>query len=125
MIDFEEHVLKSAKDAEAFVAETGGLPEIDRATADLRVALDQTRNEIETAEFASRFPNPPSEFFRTMSEEAGLTWNAKAAIEEEGEAGLKRESLKARHLKIENDLLRLIGDLVELRTDLKVSQIEM
>ena len=58
MIDFEEHVLKSAKDAEAFVAETGGLPEIDRATADLRVALDQTRNEIETAEFASRFPNP-------------------------------------------------------------------
>jgi len=46
------------------------------------------------------------------------------AVEEEGFAGIKRSRLSIRLDQIESDLGRLINNLVELRTDLKVSQQE-
>lgn len=124
MVDFHELRLNAAAESDAFIAETGGLPEIDAAAASLREAIEQTRIEIAEAEFASRFPNPPSDNFNLMAEHAGLTPMTEAAIAEEGEAGLKRASLNAGLTRIENQLGTLINQLVELRTDLVVSKQE-
>jgi len=47
--------VSAQEDAERFIMETGGLPEITRAALDLTSAFDQTLVEIEGAELASRF----------------------------------------------------------------------
>lgn len=104
MTDFGE-VLESRRQAEAFIADTGGLPEITRAAQDLRDALAQTRTEIAEATFASRFPNPPGNFFETMKNSAGFAPRTKFLVAEEGEAGHKRAALESGLDSIEADFI--------------------
>lgn len=126
MADFYRDVLVPAMESDKFIAKTGGLPEISRASSDLAGALEQTRQEIKTAEFAQRYPRYPSDYFLTMLKggRESLTPRAQQAIDNEGEAGYKRESLIIGVEKIEAELCGLIQRLVELRCDLHVSQQE-
>lgn len=123
MVDFKEHVLKPADEADAFIKETGSLPEIEQAAAGLRAAINQTRTEIEAAIFAERFPRVASDNFMDMAGDH-LTLMTRIAIRDEGEAGYKREQLKLGLARIEDELDSLIGRFVMLRTDLAVSQEE-
>lgn len=124
MTDFGE-VLESQRQAEAFIAETGGLPEITRAAQDLRDALDQTRGEIAEATFASRFPNPPGDYFNATRARTNFSPRTSQLVAIEGEAGAKRSELEHGLEAIELDLFSLINRLVELRCNLIVSQTEM
>ena len=123
-LDFKDHVVKPAREADQYVAEIGGLPEISRASLDLRAAVDKTGLEIDSAQFASRFATEPSEYFRTMTASVTFTADTRRAIDEEGEAGLKRAELSARLMHVGNELTSLIHELVELRADLHISQQE-
>lgn len=125
MTDFYEGVILPSQEADRFVAETGGLPEITRASKDLSTAIDQTREEIATAHFASRFPEIPRDEFQIMLGGRSFSSMTVFAIEDEGEAGLKRAHLMAELSAVEGGLTSLISRLVNLRTDLAVSQKEM
>lgn len=124
MVDFRTDVLVPAQQADEFIANTGGLPEIARAASDLRAALEQTRNEIAAAKFADRFPLEASDWFSvvTGSGDQPLTYRAQEAVAKEGEAGYKRVALEVGVEQIEHQLFGLIGRLVEIRCDLIVSQ---
>lgn len=124
MVDFNKDIVAVAQEARAFIAETGGLPEIDRASLDFRTAIEQTRLEIEAASLADRFPRKVSDYFDVMSQTgtAALTPRAQEAVEQEGEAGFKREGLRVELAQIENSMSSLVARLVELRCDLAVSQ---
>ena len=117
--------LVAGQAAAEFVSTTGGLPEITRRSADLRTAIDQTREEIEGAVFASRFPTSASDWFGVISTNgSNFTISTMQAVDEEGEAGFKRASLKARLDTAEGALFSLIDEITAIRTDLKVSQEE-
>lgn len=121
------HVLGDREAAEAFIAETGGLPEIMSATEGLLAAIEQTRQEIGTATFApSRFPTELTAEKRNIVEVYGgsLTVLATQRIEDEGLAGLKRMSLEIGLDSIEGAVFGAIHRLLELRADLIVSQQE-
>ncbi|HVW23472.1 MAG TPA: hypothetical protein VHB51_03260 [Candidatus Saccharimonadales bacterium] len=107
-----------------YIEQMGSMPEIHRASADLRAALDATRAEIESAELASRFPKTPSDNFRALVDTAHLSPLAKLAVESEGEAGMKRAQLLVRASQLDLELNHLIYGIVELRADVKTSQIE-
>jgi hypothetical protein len=124
MADFNLAASAQAQ-SEAFIAESGGLPEIWRAATDLRAAFDTTWGEIANANFASRFVNPPSDTFGVMIGSTALLPLASQLVEEEGEAGMKRASLEAGLTRIQNELFSLLNRFVELRCDLIVSQDEM
>ena len=120
-----EQLGQASIDAEAYIHEAGSLPEIDSASADLRKAIDQTRLEIDGADFAKRFPTEASDHFRTMLNLEGLAPAVLAAIEREGEAGHKRAHLLASLDRIDSGLNSLIRALVEIRADLVTSQDEL
>jgi hypothetical protein len=123
-VNFREHVLEPAEAADKHIADIGGLPEISRASADLRAAIDQTGQEIDTAQFASRYSRKPSDYLRIASDGSNLTPSTRMAIDEEGEAGLKRSELRARLMNVSSGLAGLVDELVQLRADLDISQQE-
>jgi len=124
MVDFNQSIA-AHQASDAFVAETGGLPEISRASFDLRTAIEQTRTEVLEATFApSRFPTTTSDFFNSMVDGVHLSPRAKQAVAVEGEAGYKRSELEHDLLAIQAGLQSLISQLVDLRCNLKVSQTE-
>ena len=124
MSTFYERVIKPAQDAEAYVAEKGGLPEITAAAHGLTVALDQTREEILGATFASRFLREPNDMLRSALDDGNLSPTTRHAVEAEGEAGLKRSELLTRHTAICSDITHALSHLVELRAELVISQEE-
>ncbi len=126
MVNFDTDVVARGNAARDFIAQTGGLPEISRASVDFLTAIAQTREEVEAATFARRFSVVTSDYFQTMtrSGEASLTSRARESIEAEGEAGHKRESLRAELASIEYAVTLLVAKLVEVRCDLVVSQQE-
>lgn len=103
---------------------TGGMPEIWRASADLRVALDQTRQEIESAAFdPERFSATPISHDRQKDEGlTGVSPTLRDALAEEGQSGAKRHSLLVELARINGILANLIPRVVMLRTDLIDSQ---
>jgi hypothetical protein len=121
MSDFYERVIKPSMDAEARIAELGGLPEITAAAGGLKEAIDHTRVEIEDADFASRFLPTRGENFVEMTKANPIT---RLAVEQEGERGLKREQLRHDLMGVEADVMSAIHRLVQLRADLAISQIE-
>lgn len=126
MTAFEE-VIATGEQGREFIAATGGLPEIHRAAADFRTAIDQTRQEIDTAVFAGRFPRQTLDYFKTMVFSGGSgapTLKTRELIDSEGEAGYKRAVLGAELDSIENEMSILVNRLTELRCDLVVSQSE-
>lgn len=124
MVDFNKDVVAVVQEARAFIAETGGLPEIDRASLDFRNAIEQTRLEIKAATIAVRFPRKASGYFDVMSQTGtvAMTPRAQEAVEQQGEAGFKREGLRVELARIESSMGSLVSRLVELRCDLAVSQ---
>lgn len=120
------NVIGIIQKSQDFVNETGGLPEIARASVDLQAALGQTRVEIENAVFAERFLPEVGDYFRATAKagQGALTPRTHAVVETEGEAGLKRETLRVEVDRIQNGLVSLLSRLVELRCDLVVSQQE-
>lgn len=117
-----ERILAAVHDSEELVKRTGGLPEIWQAAEDLRYALDRTDQEISEAVIADRFPRTASDNMMVIIENCGLTPEALRTIEEEGEAGYKRITLAVRSRNLRQQLMGLIGQLVELRCDLVFSQ---
>lgn len=117
-------VVDPSQQAAATIAGVGGLPEITDAAANLVLAFEQTRQEIETADFASRFLRVPSDHFLAMVDNARLSHEAVEAIAMEGEAGMKRSELRADLAAIEGGLTSLIRRFVELRADLCFAQEE-
>jgi hypothetical protein len=114
----------AAHEADRFVQLAGGLPEITRAAEDLVAAIDMTQAQIDSAVFASRFPEVASDFFMVCTDGMTLTPMTRDRIEHEGEAGLKRAQLDAKLKTIGGELTRLIQEFVELRCDLVVSTTE-
>ena len=126
MIDFHEGVIRPAEEAEAYIAEKGGLPEITRASEDLRTAIDRTREEIASATFADRFKPVVSNNARNIGvlEGQGLSLLSLSAAETDGERGMKRVQLEVDLSHAEMELFRLIDLLVRIRADLIISQEE-
>jgi hypothetical protein len=128
MTDFFELSIEAKANADRFVNDTGGLPEIWRASADLRTALDRTRQEIAGAIFApNRFPARPISPERQYEEGSQILPNGtppglRSAVVREGASGAKRYSLETDLTRIEHGLSMLLHELVILRTDLVVSQ---
>lgn len=118
----------NAAEAEEFIAHVGGMPEIMRASADLMSAIDQTYDEIAGAIFdPARFPATPVP--PEQQTELGLLRSTapllRAALTHEGKSGAKRFQLETDLRATEHTLFRLMHRIVEIRTDLKVSQQEM
>jgi hypothetical protein len=104
------------------------MPEITAATENLRTAIEQTREEILEAEFATRFRPVLSDNSRALLDGPGsrtLSPRSRELAEKEGEQGLKRSELLHGIDRIEGELGGLIARLVELRTNLAVSKTEM
>lgn len=122
---FYERVIAPSEAARQFIADTGGLPEIITAAEGLLTAVSQTRTEIEEAHFdADRFSTEVSPELRNRLAVygKGLNFFMRAAIETEGMAGAKRFELGTALGQVETKLFGAIQDLLELRTDLIVSQ---
>lgn len=117
-------IFASQRAAEEFIAETGGLPEITRASADFLAAIDQTDEEIAAAVFAERFRRTTGNHFMAMASGAKLSPRTQQLVEEEGEAGIKRSELEHELRSIAVNFSSLAGRLVRLRCDLIVSQME-
>lgn len=124
MIDFFELSVRAAQEADRHIAEIGGLPEITEAAESLRAAIDQTRVEIDTAELAPRYLRTVTDNFHVMVGTERLTPAAQDLVSREGEAGYKKATLGTQLNRVESDLNRLIGELVGLRANLKISQQE-
>lgn len=124
MVDFHEHVIKPVEESEAYIAEKGGLPEIERAAEDLRAAIDRTRGEIAAATFAERFKPVMSVMARNTGVMDDLSTLHRAAAEAGGEQGLKRAQLETDLQHAEQELFKLIDRLVRIRADLVISQEE-
>lgn len=128
MTNFFERSVAAKAEADEFANATGGLPEIWRASADLRTAIDRTRREIAEATFATnRFPSDPISQQRQFEEGSqllpqGSSPGLRSAVAAEGASGAKRHSLEVDLTKIEYGLWGLLHELVVLRTDLIVSQ---
>ncbi|GEM_PF-3799631 len=119
---FYEQVIQPQQDAEAHIAKIGGLPEITAAAEGLMSALAQTKTEIATATFASRFLGPSSDVTARILEQAAYSAPTVTAIEAEGEAGLKRVQLTSDYLTVENEVRLALAHLVSLRADLTLAQ---
>ncbi len=119
---FYDRVVGPAQAADVYIAELGGLPVITAAAENLRRVLDQTREEIETATFADRFLDFPNDMLRQEIERGRYTPDTKAAVEAEGEKGLKRAQLRAGYRTVEGELNLGLSHLVALRADLVISQ---
>ncbi len=126
MINFERDILAVGQQSRDFIAEAGGLPEVSRASIDFQSAIDQTRAEVEAAEFADRFSRTCSDYFTstTRAGDSPIAPRAEAAVTSEGEAGFKREALRAELDRIQHEIGSLVARLVEVRCDLIVSQQE-
>jgi hypothetical protein len=124
MNDFFDRTVRTQAETEGRIAEVGGLPVITEAASGLREALDQTRSEIEAAVFAERFPRTVSDNAREFLKEHRLSPEAMAALELEGEAGLKRVELLSELRTIEGSMSSLVHRLITLRADLYVSRSE-
>jgi hypothetical protein len=120
--EWVDQLLGAAQVSRDFVTQTGGLPEIVRASHDLMEAIRQTRNEVEAATFDERFPRRASDYFREMSKGRAFPQHVQAAVEAEGEAGHKRAALLAALKEAEGMVHTVIHFLVEIRTDMKCSQ---
>lgn len=125
---FYERVIKPSEDAEQYVKDIGGLPEITASAETLFDVLDQTRKEIEEAEFApSRFPTQatPSQIELINGPgSASLSPLYRRAIEDGGLAGAKRFELETRLVDIQSHLSRTLWHLTHLRAEIKVSKTE-
>ena len=127
---FNGRVIQPGLEADRWIAEIGGLPEITRAAADLQVALDQTAEEIRTAELAGRFPNVSvanwEQFAegRPLATVRGLSPAILSAGMKGGEAEMKRASLLLAHTALQDEMHGLIDKIVRLRADLKLAQEE-
>ncbi len=117
-------VLRSQHAAAEYVAEVGGLPEIDRASTDLVTAINHTRGEILEAQIARRFPRDTSDIFDSTTASLPIAAGALWAIEKEGEAGMKRYQLLCDLEVVEDQLASLIGRLVHIRADLHAASTE-
>lgn len=106
--------------------ELGDSPEIREATAMLHGVLTDATLEIKEAAFdADRFPTTPLSRTELSARLGSVNTNQRicVAAEEEGEQGIKRTSLLIEAEKIEAQIGSLVNRLVELRVDIKVSQI--
>ncbi len=121
---FWDQTIHSDAESRQFIDQTGGLPEIWAAAENLRFALDQTDREIAEAVMAARFPRKASDNMLTHISHSMLSPEMQDAIEAEGEAGYKRATLQIRTRHLRQQLMCLLSELVEVRCDLVISQIE-
>lgn len=120
-----ERVIRPSEEAEQFIKDTGGLPEIVAAAEGLFAAIEQTRGEIEGAVFAEdRFSTEltPDDKNRIEATATKLSPRMQYALEDEGTAGAKREQLTIRLEQVANQVYQTVRNFLELRTDLVVSQ---
>lgn len=113
------------------IQDQGNLPEINKAAESLFDVIGNTFDEIDAAEFASRFSSDPisvdalsSRLGAESSTRIGLSQKILSAAETEGEAGIKRESLLIALEASAQGLSRVIKEIVEIRADLKMAQRE-
>ena len=124
MANFDEAV-NSSNESAAFIAEMGGLPEITDASQSFQDAITRTRAEIDAAVFAaSRFSSQHGDHFENAVRSVRLSPRAQELIAEKGEGGFKQAELEDRVDAIQDRFSLLLHDLVALRVDLRVSQIE-
>lgn len=122
--DFYERVIQPSEEGQALLELMGGRPEIEQAAELLHRVIDETREDISSAELASRFPRHTSEHFDTMTFGLVRSSTARALIDAEGEAGAKKAQLLANLSALEFQLGTIIGGIVSVRADLRAAKTE-